>query len=125
MVGQHLFNFLFHCVPIFRVYQVQIFFYRWWFATRIKAVNPEQFGRPVIESSRVEGRATRVREALPLSEIKLASLQGFPGTLAIFNVREGSVPSDNFSMLVPKWKTAHQKPAISPVDGATKPRLLV
>jgi hypothetical protein len=45
-------------------------------------------------------------------------------TLAIFNVREGPVPSDNFSMLVPKWKTARQKPAISPVSGATKPCLV-
>ena len=43
---------------------------------------------------------------------------------AIFNVLEGPVPSDNFSMLVPKWKTAPQKPAISPVSGATKPCLV-
>jgi hypothetical protein len=27
-------------------------------------------------------------------------------------------------MLVPKWNTARQKPAISPVIGATKPRLV-
>ena len=44
---------------------------------------------------------------------------------AIFNnVREGSVPSNNGSMLVPKWYTAHQKPPIFPVSGETEPRLV-
>jgi hypothetical protein len=65
-----------------------------------------------------------VRKALPLSEIKLASLQGLPGTLAIFNVREGSVPSDNFSMLASKWHTTHQKPPIFPASGTTELRLV-
>ncbi len=63
-------------------------------------------------------------EALPLSEMKFAMLKRLLGTLAIFNVREGSVPSDNFSMLVPKWDTTHQKPPIFPVSGATEPRLV-
>src|SRR4029077_7226313 len=45
-------------------------------------------------------------------------------TFAIFNVREVSVPFNNLSMLVPKWDTTHQKPAIFPVRGATEPRLV-
>src|ERR1700720_3291601 len=45
-------------------------------------------------------------------------------TFAIFNVREGSVPFNNLPMLVPKWDTTHQKPAIFPVSGATEPRLV-
>jgi len=46
------------------------------------------------------------------------------GTFAIFNVREGSVPFNNVSLLVPEWGTTHQKPAIFPVSGATEPRLV-
>src|SRR6202795_1035819 len=45
-------------------------------------------------------------------------------TFAIFNVRESSVPFNNGSMLVPKWDTTHQKPAIFPVRGAKVPRLV-
>src|SRR5580658_429162 len=37
-------------------------------------------------------------------------------TFAAFNVREGSVPLNNLSMLVPKWDTTHQKPSIFPVS---------
>src|SRR5271169_639238 len=46
------------------------------------------------------------------------------GLLSILDVGEGPVPSDNFSTLVPKWDTTHQKPAIFPVSGATEPRLV-
>ncbi len=63
-------------------------------------------------------------EALPLSEMKLAMLKRLLGTLAIFNVREGPVPSDNISVLVPKGNATHQKPPIFPVSGATEPRLI-
>ena len=45
-------------------------------------------------------------------------------TLAILNVREGSVPLNNGSMVVPKWYTTYQKPPIFPVSGATEPRLV-
>jgi hypothetical protein len=45
------------------------------------------------------------------------------GTFAIFNVREGSVPVNDLSMLAPKWDTAHQKPSIITDSGATEPRL--
>src|SRR5205823_13570902 len=46
------------------------------------------------------------------------------GMFAVFNVREGSVPFNNGSMLVPMWDTTHQKPPIFPVSGATEPRLI-
>src|SRR5258708_1756337 len=51
-------------------------------------------------------------------------LQSFLGALAIFNVREGPVPSKNVCMRVPKWDTTHQKPAIFPVSGTTEARLV-
>src|SRR5260370_6500737 len=76
MVGQHLLNFLFHELPIFWVDEVQIFFYCWRSAPWIKAVNLEQFGRPIFESSSVECPAAHMSEALPFAEIKLGSLQG-------------------------------------------------
>jgi hypothetical protein len=120
MVRQHPLNSFFHELPIFRVYEIQIFFDSWWFAIRVETVNPEQLRRPVTESGSVECPVAHMGKALPLNEIKLASLQSFPGTLAIFNIREGSVPSDNVSMLVPKWNTTHEKPSISPVSGATE-----
>src|SRR6266478_6546473 len=86
MVGQHLLNFLFHELPIFWVYKLQIAFYRWRFATRIQAVNLEQFGRPIFESSSVECPATHMSEALPFAEIKLGSLQGFLCPLPVGDV---------------------------------------
>src|SRR5580704_2244396 len=48
MLDEHLLNCLFHEPSIFCVYEIQIFFYRWRLATRIKAVDLKQFGRPVI-----------------------------------------------------------------------------
>src|ERR1700722_1424695 len=51
-------------------------------------------------------------------------LQGFLDALAIFNVREGPVPPKNVFMPVPKWDTAHQKPSIFLIRGATEPRLV-
>src|ERR1700730_17793293 len=45
-------------------------------------------------------------------------------TLAILNIREGPVPSNNFSILIAKWNTAHQKPSVFPVSGANIPRLV-
>ncbi len=45
------------------------------FAGRIEAVHPKQFRRPVVESGRIEGPATRVGKPLPFGEIKLASLE--------------------------------------------------
>jgi len=59
------------------MYEVQIFFYRWWLATRIKAVNLEQLGRPVIESSGVECPAARMGEPLSLRKVKLRLLLFF------------------------------------------------
>src|SRR6266853_2431343 len=86
MVGQHLLNFSFHEPPIFGVYKVQIAFYRWRFATRIQAVNLEQLGRPIFESSSVECPATHMSEALPFAEIKLGSLQDLLGALPVSDV---------------------------------------
>jgi hypothetical protein len=48
-----------------------------------------------------------------MREIGLELSQPFTlllGALAIFNVREGSVPFNKVSMRVPKWDTTHQKP---------------
>ena len=60
-------------------------------------MDPEQLGRPIFESSCVEGPTSHVGKALPLREIQLALLKRILGALAIFDVREGSIPSDNLS----------------------------
>src|SRR4029077_5709982 len=59
---------------------------RWRSATRIQAVDLEQFGRPIFESSGVECPATHMSEALPFAEIKLGSLQGLLGALPVGDV---------------------------------------
>src|ERR1700744_1072830 len=45
-------------------------------------------------------------------------------TLAIFNVRQGSVPFNNIPMSTPKGYPTHQKPPIFAVRGATESRLV-
>src|ERR1700721_795927 len=122
--GQHFCCFLFPESAIFRLYKSQVFFYCRRLAARIKTMEPKQLGGPVFKSSCVEGPTSHVGKALPLREIQLALLKSFLGAFAIFKVREGSVPSDNCSMLVPKWYTTHQKPSISAISGATKARLV-
>ena len=48
-------------------------------------------------------------------------------TFAIFNVREGSVPFNNLSMLVPKWDTtrAMLRPTCAETDFTAKWRIVV
>jgi hypothetical protein len=79
MGRQHLLNLLLDEFPIFRVYERQILFYGWGLAARIKPMNPEQFWRPVVESSSVEVPATHVSKPLSFREVKLCL---FP----IFNI---------------------------------------
>src|SRR5712671_5699862 len=57
-------------------------------------------------------------------QIARQSPRGLLGTLAIFNVSKGPVPSKNVFLPVLKWDTTHQKPPILPVSGATEPRLV-
>ncbi|HSZ17782.1 MAG TPA: HAD-IC family P-type ATPase, partial [Terracidiphilus sp.] len=71
MVDQHLPDCLFHEPAIFCVYEIQIFFSRWQLATRIKAVDLKQFGRPVIESSSVERPAAHVSKPLSFGKVEL------------------------------------------------------
>src|SRR6202035_4503971 len=112
MVIQHLHNALFHEGAIFRMYKSQIFFYCWRLATRIKAVNVKQLGRPVFESCCVEGPTSHVGNALSFTDIKLASLQGFPGAFAIFDVGRDTVPFEDLASLIPQRYGASQKPTI-------------
>jgi len=58
--------------------------------TRNQAVNLEQFGRPILESSSVECPATHMSEALPFAEIKLGSLQGFLRPSSVGDVLHGA-----------------------------------
>src|SRR6266481_1428225 len=66
-------------LPIFRVYELHIFFDGWSLTARSKPMNPEQLWRPVVEASRVEGPTTHMREPLSFREIEL-------GLFAVFNV---------------------------------------
>ena len=52
--------------PIFRVHDRQILFYCWRIPTRIKPMNPKQFGRPIVEPGSIEGPATHMRKPLSL-----------------------------------------------------------
>src|ERR1700752_4930281 len=72
-------------LAIVGVDQLHILFYRWGLAARIKAINPEQLGRPVIESSSVEGPAADMRNALSLRKVELRL---FP----VFNVEIDANP---------------------------------
>jgi len=86
MVGQHFMNRLFHEPPIFRVYEVQVFFYGWRLAPWIQARNLEQLGRPVVESSSVECPAARMSETLPFGEIELDSPQSLLGPFPVLDI---------------------------------------
>src|SRR5258705_10269550 len=79
MVYPHFLNCLCDELTIFRVDERQILFYGWGLATRIKPMNAEQFWRPVVEASSVEGPATHVSKPLSFREVELCL---FP----IFNV---------------------------------------
>jgi hypothetical protein len=72
-------------LAIVRVHELHILFYRWGLAARIKAINPEQLWRPVVESSSVEGPTTRTRQALSLRKVELCL---FP----VFNVEIDADP---------------------------------
>src|SRR6185295_6484183 len=61
---QHLPNRLPDELAIVEMDELHILFKRWRLAARIKTVNSEQLWRPVVESSGVEGPATRMRKAL-------------------------------------------------------------
>jgi hypothetical protein len=100
MVGQHLLHPLLHEFPIFRVHEIQIFLYCRRLAARIKAVDPEQLGRPVIESSSIECPATHMSQALPLAEVKLGSPQGLLGAPAVVDVGSRTVPSYDLAALI-------------------------
>jgi len=86
MVDQHVLNASLHEVPVFRVHEVQVLLYGWRVAARIKAVNLEQFGRPIIESGIAECPATHMRESLTFAQVKLGSLQVLLGTFTIIDV---------------------------------------
>src|ERR1700691_1332971 len=51
-------------------------------------------------------------------------LQSILSAFAIFNVREGSIPPNDPPMPISKGDTAHQKPSIFPISGATVARLV-
>src|ERR1700736_438538 len=123
MLGEHLLNLLLHRVSIFRVYEVQIFFYGWWLAGWIKAVDMEQLGRPVVEPRSVECPATHMSEALSFAEIQLALLQGFLGALAVSNVLHGAEQFVGPSRCVSLRIAWHRAPALGSyaVDGAHSP----
>ena len=95
MVGQHVRNSLFHERAVFRVYKSQIFFYCWRLPTRFKTMDPKQLGGPVFESSCVEGLTSHVGNALPFTDMGLASLKRFLGAFAIFNVGHDPIPLDD------------------------------
>ena len=64
MRSQHLPDFLLDELPIFGVYERQIFFLRWGVAFRMKPVDVKQLRRPILESSRVECPAASVCKPL-------------------------------------------------------------
>src|SRR5271154_5107926 len=106
MVVQHCRNALFHERAIFRVYKSQIFFYCWRLATRFKTMDPKQLGGPVFESTCVEGPTSHMGNALPLTDIELASLKRFLGAFAIFDVSHDSIPLDDGSIFIPERHSA-------------------
>src|SRR5258708_40215641 len=80
---------------------------------RIEAIYAQKFTRPVAEeTSRVENPTTHVGKALPLNQITLASLHGFPTALAIFAVAEDTVPLENVSISVSDRHTTWHMPAV-------------
>ena len=85
MFRKHLLNSFRDELAIVGVDELHILFYRWGLAARIKAINPEQLWRPVVESSSVEGPATRMRQALSLRKVELCL---FP----VFNVEIDADP---------------------------------
>src|SRR6185295_18682859 len=78
-------------LAIVGVDELHILFYRWGLAARIKAINPEQLWRPVVESGSVEGPATRMRKALCLRKVELCL---FP----VFNVEIDADPIEQLSI---------------------------
>src|SRR5881397_474244 len=63
MFCKHLLNSFRDELAIVGVDELDILFHRRGLASRIKAINPEQLWRPVVESSSVEGPATGTRKA--------------------------------------------------------------
>src|SRR5258707_7492378 len=82
---KHLLNSFRDELAIVRVDELHILFYRWGLAARIKAINPEQLWRPVVEPISIESPATHMRKALSLPEVELCL---YP----IFNVESDPDP---------------------------------
>jgi len=70
MFCKHLLNSFRDELAIVGVDELHILFYRWGLAARIKAMNPEQLWRPVVESSSVEAPATHVSKPLSFREVE-------------------------------------------------------
>src|SRR5271154_3133344 len=90
MVIQHSRNALLHERAIFRVYKSQVFFYCRRLATRIKTIDPKQFGGPVTESGSVECPAAHMGDALPFIDIELTLLKRLLGTFALRYIDHGT-----------------------------------
>src|SRR5258707_3457290 len=71
MFCKHLLNSFRDELAIVGVDELHILFDRWGLAARIKAINPEQLWRPIIEASSVEGPATRTLQALSFRKVEL------------------------------------------------------
>src|SRR5258708_26236454 len=91
----------------------------------MKPINPEQLLGPVVEASRVEGPTTHMRQALPFTEIELASLQFlrvaaelFFRRFAFLNIDTRAVPLDDPSIFIPQGDFVMQHPAVLTVSSA-------
>ena len=119
VVIQHLLNPLLHEFTIFRVHEIQIFLYCWRLASRIKAVNSEQFGRPVVESSSVECPATHMSEAVPFAEVGLGLQQGLLRELAIIDIGQQEIPGAYRTFRIAHWEAANLEPSIDAIGAPT------
>src|SRR5713101_4975818 len=71
------------------------------------------FLRPVdLSANNAPAETTRVTYALPLSQESFAALQSLMCFLAVINIRNQVIPTDDTAFRVSQWKAAYVEPAV-------------
>src|ERR1700678_3227034 len=74
------------------------------------------FRRPIdFSAGNTPAEAASVAYALPFSEESFAALQLLMGFLALINVRNQDIPTDDTAFRVSRWQAAYHEPAVDAV----------
>src|SRR6266436_9093726 len=103
---------LLHEISVVRMNSLKYQLQRWLdrsivFKDIVGFIGPEDFS-----TRKVKAETARVAYALPLSQESLAALQLLMCFLALINIRNQVIPTDDTAFRVSQWKAAYVEPAV-------------